>query len=288
MFVQQVINGLAMGCIYALVALGFVLIYKATEIINFSQGDLMMIGAFLAFTCVNFLQLPFFLSLLIALVLMGFLGKIIDRFVLRPLVGEPAFALAMATIAIGILVRSLGGMIWGYDTYKFSAGITNVPVRIGPWAVSSVHLWIMAITVFLIIVLYFFFNRTKAGISMEAASQNQLAAYLMGIGVKKVFSNIWGISAMVAAVAGIFLTPIQFLNYNMGFIGLKAFPAAVLGGFGSIPGAIVGGIIIGVSESLAGIYLPRGFKEVFAWVILILVLMIRPEGLFGIHQKKRV
>jgi branched-chain amino acid transport system permease protein len=288
MFVQQVINGLAMGCIYALVALGFVLIYKATEIINFGQGDLMMIGAFLAFTGVNLLHLPFVLYLLIALLLMGFLGKIIDRFVLRPLVGEPAFALAMATIAVGILVRSLGGMVWGYDTYKFSAGITNVPVRIGPWAVSSVNLWIVAITLLLIIVLYFFFNRTKAGISMEAASQNQLAAYLMGIGVKKVFSNIWGISAMVAAVAGIFLTPIQFLNYNMGFIGLKAFPAAVLGGFGSIPGAIVGGIIIGVSESLAGIYLPRGFKEVFAWIILILVLMIRPEGLFGIHQKKRV
>ena len=288
MFIQQVINGLAMGCIYGLVALGFVLIYKATEIINFGQGDLMMIGAFLAFTCVNFLHLPFLLSLLIALVLMGFLGKIIDRFVLRPLVGEPAFAMVMATIAIGILLRSLGGMIWGYDTYKFSAGITDVPVRIGSWAVSSVNLWIMAITVLLIIVLYFFFNKTKAGVSMEAASQNQLAAYLMGISVKKVFSNIWGISAMVAAVAGILLTPIQFLNYNMGFIGLKAFPAAVLGGFGSIPGAIVGGIIIGISESLAGIYLPRGFKEVFAWVILILVLMIRPEGLFGIHQKKRV
>ncbi len=288
MFVQQVINGLAMGCIYALVALGFVLIYKATEIINFAQGDLMMIGAFLAFTCVNFLNLPFILALLIALVLMGFLGRTIERFVLRPLVGEPAFALVMATIAIGILVRSLGGMIWGYDTYKFSAGITNVPVRIGSWAVSSVNLWIMAITVILIIGLYLFFNRTKAGISMEAASQNQLAAYLMGIGVKKVFSNIWGISAIVAAVAGIFLTPIQFLNYNMGFIGLKAFPAAVLGGFGSIPGAIAGGLIIGVSEALAGVYLPRGFKEVFAWVILILVLMIRPEGLFGIQQRKRV
>jgi branched-chain amino acid transport system permease protein len=288
MFVQQVINGLAMGCIYALVALGFVLIYKATEIINFAQGDLMMIGAFLAFTCVNFLHLPFLLALLIALILMGFLGRTIEWVVLRPLVGEPAFALVMATIAIGILLRSLGGMIWGYDTYKFSAGITDVPVRIGSWAVSSVNLWIMAITVILIIGLYLFFNRTRAGISMEAASQNQLAAYLMGIGVKKVFSNIWGISAIVAAVAGIFLTPIQFLNYNMGFIGLKAFPAAVLGGFGSIPGAILGGIIIGVSESLAGVYLPAGFKEVFAWVVLILVLMIRPEGLFGIHQKKRV
>ncbi len=288
MFVQQVINGLAMGCIYALVALGFVLIYKATEIINFAQGDLMMIGAFLAFTCVNFLHLPFLLALLITLILMGFLGRTIERFVLRPLVGEPAFALVMATIAIGILLRSLGGMIWGYDTYKFSAGITDVPVRIGSWAVSSVNLWIMVITLILIIGLYLFFNRTRAGISMEAASQNQLAAYLMGIGVKKVFSNIWGISAIVAAVAGIFLTPIQFLNYNMGFIGLKAFPAAVLGGFGSIPGAILGGIIIGVSESLAGVYLPAGFKEVFAWVVLILVLMIRPEGLFGIQQKKRV
>jgi len=288
MFIQQIINGLAMGCIYGLVALGFVLIYKATEIINFSQGDLMMIGAFLAFTGVNFLHLPFFLALLIALVLMGFIGKIIDRFVLRPLVGEPAFAMVMATIAIGILLRSLGGMIWGYDTYKFSAGLTDVPVQIGSWAVSSINLWIMAITALLITVLYFFFNKTKAGVSMEAASQNQLAAYLMGIGVKRVFSNIWGISAMVAAVAGIFLTPIQFLNYNMGFIGLKAFPAAVLGGFGSIPGAIVGGIIIGISESLAGIYLPRGFKEVFAWIILILVLMIRPEGIFGNHQKKRV
>ena len=123
---------------------------------------------------------------------------------------------------------------------------------------------------------------------MEAAAQNQLAAFLMGIGVKSVFSRIWAISAMVAAVAGILLTPIQFLNYNMGFIGLKAFPAAVLGGFGSIPGAIVGGIIIGISEALAGVYLPDGFKNVFAWIILIAVLMIRPEGIFGIQQRKRV
>lgn len=277
-----------MGCVYALIALGFVLIYKASEVVNFAQGDLMMIGAFLVFTAVNQFRLPFFIGVIIALVVMAFFGKAIDRLVLRPLVGEPAFALIMATIGLGILVRSVGGMIWGYDTYTFQTGITDYPVRIGSVALSSVNIWIMAVTLVLIIVLYFFFNRTKSGISMEAASQNQLAAYLMGIGVKKVFSNIWAISAMVAAVAGILLTPIQFLNYNMGFVGLKAFPAAVLGGFGSIPGAIAGGIIIGVSESLAGVYLPDGFKDIFAWIILIAVLMIRPEGIFGIQERKRV
>ena len=288
MLLQILSGGIAMGCVYALIALGFVLIYKASEVINFAQGDLMMIGAFIVFTAANQLRLPFFLGVVIALVVMALFGKAIDRLVLRPLIGEPAFALVMATIGLGILVRSIGGMIWGYDTYTFQAGITDYPVRIGSVALSSVNIWIIAVTLVLIVVLYFFFNRTKTGISMEAASQNQLAAYLMGIGVKKVFSNIWAISAMVAAVAGILLTPIQFLNYNMGFVGLKAFPAAVLGGFGSIPGAIVGGIIIGVSESLAGVYLPDGFKDVFAWIILIAVLMIRPEGIFGIQERKRV
>jgi branched-chain amino acid transport system permease protein len=219
---------------------------------------------------------------------MYLLGRIIERGILRPLVGEPPFALIMATIGLGILLRSASGMIWGYDTYTFSAGITDAPIHLGVFSVSSVHVWIMGITGLLILALYFYFKKTPSGISMEAASQNQLAAYLMGIGVKTVFSNIWAISAMVAAIGGIFLTPIQFLNYNMGLIGLKAFPAAVLGGFGNIPGAIVGGIIIGVSESLAGFYLPEGFKDIFAWIILIAVLMIRPEGLFGIQERKRV
>ena len=136
--------------------------------------------------------------------------------------------------------------------------------------------------------LYLFFKFTDIGIAMQATSQNQLAAYLMGIGVKKVFLLTWAISAVIAAVAGILIAPISFLHANMGFIGLKAFPAAVLGGFGSIPGAIVGGLIIGLSENLAGAYLTTGFKNVFAYIILIIVLMIRPEGIFGIQEKKRV
>lgn len=285
---QQIVNGIAMGSIYALVAVGFVLIYKATDVINFAQGDIMMFGAFVAFTFVNVLHVPFLMAILLTLAVMAFLGKLIERVVLRPLVGEPVLSMLMITIGLGIIIRSVAGMMWGYDTYSFESGMRDIPVRFGALALSSVSLWIIGITVVMIAALFYFFNKTRMGISMEATSKNQLAAYLMGIGVKKVFSNIWALSAVVAAVGGILLAPIHFLNYNMGFIGLKAFPAAVLGGFGSIPGAIIGGIIIGICESLAGIYLPSEFKDIFAYIILIAVLVIRPQGIFGIEERKRV
>lgn len=285
---QQIVNGIAIGSVYALVAVGFILIYKATDVINFAQGDIMMLGAFVAYTCINLLHMPFLLAIPVTLIVMAVFGKLLERGVLRPLVGEPVLAMLMVTIGLGMIIRNVAGMTWGYDTYKFSAGMSDVPVRFASVAVSSVNLWIIGVTIVLIAALFYFFNKTKMGISMEAASQNQLAAYLMGISVKKVFSNVWGLSAVVAAVGGILLTPIHFLNYNMGFIGLHAFPAAVLGGFGSIPGAIVGGIIIGVSETLAGLYLPAGFKDIFAYIILIAVLLIRPQGIFGIEERKRV
>jgi len=288
MLMQQVVSGLAMGSIYALVAVGFVLIYKATEVINFAQGEFMMIGAFIAFTCINFFHIPFLIAIVITLAFMFVFGYVLERVVIRPLVGEAAIAIVLATIGLGIFIRSVAGMIWSYDTFQFQAGITDYPVRIASLSLSSVHLWIIGITLALVTFLYFFFSRTRMGISMEATSQNQLAAFLMGIGVKTVFSRIWAISAVVAAVGGILLTPIHFLNYNMGFIGLRAFPAAVLGGFSSIPGAILGGVIIGVSEALAGVYLPSGFKDVFAWIILFVVLMIRPKGIFGIQERTRV
>jgi len=175
---QQIVSGLAMGSIYAIVAVGFILIYKATEVINFAQGDLMMVGAFIAFTCINYLQIPFLAALGITLAFMFFFGVVIERLVLRPLVGEPAFAMVMVTIGLGILIRSVAGMIWGYDTYQFQAGITDHPVRIASLAVSSVHIWIIGVTLTLITALYLFFSRTKMGISMEATSQNQLAAFL--------------------------------------------------------------------------------------------------------------
>ena len=285
---QQIISGVAVGCIYALVALGFVLIYKATEVINFAQGEFMMIGAFVAYTLIALVKLPFLPALAFTLVFMFFFGIFLDRVMFRPLVGEEAFALVMVTLGLSFTLRSVAGMIWTYDTFDFPFIFSEKPLVLGGLVISTIHLTIIVSSVILVFLLYLFFKFTDFGIAMQATSQNQLAAYLMGIGVKKVFLLTWAISSVIAAVAGILIAPISFLHANMGFIGLKAFPAAVLGGFGSIPGAIVGGLIIGLSENLAGAYLTTGFKNVFAYIILIIVLMIRPEGIFGIQEKKRV
>jgi len=215
---------------------------------------------------------------------------LLERVVLRPLIGEPVFAIVMVTIGVGIFCRSAVSMIpgWGTDTLGFRTPFGEKFFRPGELVISWEHLAIIILTTTLIFCLYCFFRFTRLGVAMRATSQNQLAAAYMGISVRRVFSLTWIISAAVAAFAGILLAPITFVHMNMGFIGLKAFPAAVLGGFGSIPGAIIGGLIIGITENFAGVYLPIGWKDVAAYIILILVLMIRPEGLFGIQEKKKV
>jgi branched-chain amino acid transport system permease protein len=289
-FTQQVVSGTAIGCVYALVALGFVLIYKATEVINFAQGDILMVGAFLAYTLIVLVGFNFWVGALLAIGLTAVLGFFLERLVVRPIVGQPIFAIVMVTIGIGFVARSVASMTpgWGVDTHFIETPFYNKTVRWGAVVLSQDHVAIILLTILLCLVLFLFFRRTKLGIAMQATSQNQLAAYYMGIPVKTVFSLIWAISAGVAAFAGVLLAPIAFVHANMGFIGIKAFPAAVLGGFGSIPGAVVGGLIIGVVEALAGFYLPEGFKDVAAYIVLLLVLLVRPEGLFGEATRKKV
>ena len=289
-FAQQIISGTAIGCVYALVALGFVLIYKATEVVNFAQGELMMVGAFFAFTFIEFAGWPYWAGALVAVALMAGLGMVLDRIVIRPLVGQPAFAIFMATIGIGILARSVVGVVpgWGTETHALATPFANRVVWLGSLTISEEYLAIIVATVLLVAVLALFFRFTRLGVAMQATSQNQLAAAYMGVPIKHVFMLIWGLSAAVAGFAGILLAPIAFVHVNMGFIGLKAFPAAVLGGFGSIPGAIAGGLIIGIVEALAGFYLPEGFKDVAAYVVLLAVLIVRPQGLFGVSTRRRV
>jgi len=289
-FTQQVVSGTAIGCVYALVALGFVLIYKATEVVNFAQGDILMVGAFLAYTLIVLAGFNFWVGALLAIGLTAVLGFFLERLVVRPIVGQPIFAIVMVTIGIGFVARSVASMTpgWGVDTHFIETPFYNKTVRWGAVVLSQDHVAIILLTILLCLVLFLFFRRTKLGIAMQATSQNQLAAYYMGIPVKTVFSLIWAISAGVAAFAGVLLAPIAFVHANMGFIGIKAFPAAVLGGFGSIPGAVVGGLIIGVVEALAGFYLPEGFKDVAAYIVLLLVLLVRPEGLFGEATRKKV
>ncbi len=293
-FLQLVISGAAIGSIYALIALGFVLIYKATETVNFAQGDLMMIGGFLGLTGMSVLGLPFWLAFLVAIVAMALLGMATERIVLRPLLGQPAFTVVMVTIGVGYLARGIVTMVpyWGTETHSLPVPYKDEVIWLGGEGTGLVlsveHLVIIVVTAALVAALYAFFRYTRVGIAMQATSQNQLAAFYMGIPVRRINMLIWGLSAAICGTAGLLLAPITFVHANMGFVGLKAFPAAVVGGFGSIPGALVGGLIIGIVESLAGFYLPEGIKDIAAYIVVLIMLAIKPNGLFGDNLAKKV
>ena len=293
-FLQLVIGGIAQGCIYGLIALGFVLIYKATETVNFAQGDLMMLGGFLGLSCMVVLGMPFWVAFLATLAVAMLFGMLMERALLRPLLGQPAFTVVMLTIGIGYLARGMVTMIpgWGTETHTLPVPYRDEVLRFGSGGdalvLSMEHMVIIAVTAFLIAILFLFFRYTKLGIAMQATSQNQLAAFYMGIPVRRINMLVWGISAAVSACAGLLLAPITFVHVNMGYIGLKAFPAAVVGGFGSIPGALVGGLIIGIVESLAGFYLPEGFKDIAAYILVLVMLAVLPNGLFGDKMGKKV
>ncbi|MBI3096613.1 MAG: branched-chain amino acid ABC transporter permease [Rhodocyclales bacterium] len=291
---QLIVSGAAIGCIYALIALGFVLIYKATETVNFAQGDLMMIGGFIGLSAMTVIGLPFALAFIATIAAMALVGMGTERLVLRPLLGQPAFTVVMITIGLGYLARGVVTMIpyWGTETHTLPVPWKDEVIWIGGegsgLVVSVEHLVIILATVALVALLYVFFRYTRLGIAMQATSQNQLAAFYMGIPVRRVNMLVWGLSAAICGVAGLLLAPITFVHANMGFVGLKAFPAAVVGGFGSIPGALVGGLVIGIVESLAGFYLPEGFKDIAAYVVVLVMLVVKPNGLFGENLTKKV
>ena len=290
--IQASLSGVAIGCVYSLVALGFVLIYKATGVLNFAQGELMMVGAYIYFSLVTSLDMTPLLAFGATLVLAGLLGALVERLVLHPLVDEPPFTLVMVTIGLATLLRAVTGMIWSHDTFAFPSPVPEGAVHLGQVAVPLVDVWTMAVTVVLSLLLFLFFHYTRLGTAMRAVAQNRYAAQLMGINVDRIFTLTWALAASLGAIGGMLLADISFLHTNMGFIGLRAFPAVVLGGMESIPGALLGGLIIGLIESLAGVYLDPilggGTHQVLAFVILLVVLMLRPTGLFGATLEKRV
>ena len=295
LFLQLVISGIAQGCIYGLIALGFVLIYKATETVSFAQGELMMLGAFGGLVCMTMMGFPYWLAIISVLIAMSVFGVLLERIVIRPILGQPAFSIVMLTIGIGYVARGLITMIPGIGTNALPVPYKDEILKfggnemgIGALVLNVEHLVIIGATVVMCALLFALFRYSKLGIAMQAASQNQLAAYYMGIPVKRLNGIAWGLAAAVAAIAGILLAPITFVHANMGVIGLKAFPAAVVGGFGSLPGAIVGGLVIGLVESLAGFYLPDGFKDTAPYVVVLIMLMVKPNGLFGEKLRKKV
>lgn len=287
---QLLVSGIAQGCIYGLIALGFVLIYKATETVSFAQGELMMLGAFLGLALMAGLGFPFWLAVLAAIVAMALFGVALEFVVIRPILGQPAFSIVMLTIGIGYVAR--GGITMipkiGTETHTLAVPYRNEVLHLGELVLAVEQIVVIGTTALLSALLYAIFRFSRIGVAMQAASQNQLAAWYMGIPVKRLNGLAWGLAAAVAAIAGLLLAPITFVHANMGFIGLKAFPAAVVGGFGSLPGAIVGGLVIGIVESMSGFFLPEGFKDVAAYVVVLLMLAVAPNGLFGDKVAKKV
>ena len=284
------VSGLANGCVYGLVALGFVLIYKATEQVNFAQGDMMMLGAFVAIGLGNesHAGLPFWLACVGAVVAMGAFGMAMERALLRPLFGQSQIAVVILTIAFGFVLRFAAGAIWGHDPLVLDHPVAGTHVALGPVVLGADEIAVIAVTVLLTGLLFVFFGRTKLGVAMQAASQNQLAAYYMGIPVKRIHGLVWMLAGATAAVAGILFAAKGSVDPSTGFLGIKAFAAAVIGGFGSLPGALLGGLIVGLVEPFAARYVAAGYAQIAPYAVLVLVLIFRPHGLVAQVRGKKL
>ena len=256
--------------------------------VNFAQGDLMMLGAFLSYTFVFLLDFPFVFGLICTIISMGVVGILIERLAIRPMIGEPHFSVLMITIGLGFILRALAGFIWGNEPKALATPYSGKVLEVNGVVIGYENIIIILGTLALCCSTAIFFKKTKLGKAMQAASQNQLAAMYVGISVKRINSSTWAISAAVSAIAGILIAPVSLIDPQIGFIGVKAFAAAIVGGFGSLPGAIIGGLMIGVGEQFAGLYLPPGFSEVTAYAILLMMLIVRPHGILTSMQIKKM
>ncbi|MDE2457388.1 MAG: branched-chain amino acid ABC transporter permease [Burkholderiales bacterium] len=286
--VQLIVNGLAVGAIYALVALGLVLTYKATQVLNFAHGDLMTVGAFVAWWAVGVGGVSFWLALPLALAFVAGLSYAIDALLVRRIVGQPQFSGVMLTIALAFMLRGATSMVFGAESRSLATPWTGQTTTLGGAVVSDLNLVILAVVLAATALLLVFLRHTRLGVAMQAASQNQLAAFLNGIPVKRVNSLVWALAGLMAALAGVLLAPVTLVDINMWSVMLNALAALVLGGFGSIAGAIVGGLLIGQIEQWTGVFGPDGSKEVVAHVLLITMLILRPHGLLGEAHGRRV
>lgn len=290
---QLLASGVVTGGIYALVAMGFVVVYKATRVINFATGEFMMLGAFVAWTVMTALEAPFAAALLGALLFAALLGMATERLVLRPLLGQRSISVIMVTIGMAAIFKGLAQIAWSGDYRSYPAIFPRAPLELGPIILPSRQFYPFLIAVAAIALVGLGFRFTRTGVSMRATADDQAAAFGMGIDIRRVFSLSWSLAAMTAAVAGIVVGIIGGISPQLGAIGLRTFPVVILGGLDSIGGALLGGVIIGVLENLAGGYLDplldgSSVKEVVPFVVLVVTLMIRPYGLFGTREVERL
>jgi branched-chain amino acid transport system permease protein len=286
---QILISGLAIGCVYALIALALVLVYKATDVVNFAQGEIAMFGAFIAWMLCTRFGLSVWLVLALALPIGAVIGIVTERVAIRPLAKSSPLTALIATIGLWMIFHYGAGWLWGFDPFRFPSLLSDTPMQIAGARLSGNSVAIAAVTIVLLVVLYIFFEHSREGIAMRAASMNQRAARLMGVKTKNVSAWSWGMAGAIGMIAGILLAPITFVDVDMMSQALiKAIAGAVLGGMTSLPGAVIGGLTIGIIETIGGAYVSSEFKDVFAFFVIIAVLMVRPEGLFGKPAIKKV
>jgi branched-chain amino acid transport system permease protein len=285
-------SGIMIGGIYALVALGWVLIYKCSGVLNLAMGELTLIGAYVSLSFYS-MGVPFLLSLLFSLIIGFVLGILTERIFLDKLIGEPVLAVIMVTVGLSFFFKGVVELIWGTDTRVFTPPVFSMdPIRLGPIYIGEVYLYSFLAAIFLLIIFVSFFKWTRWGLAMQATADDEMAALSLGVSARFVYAAAWSIAFMAAGVGGTLLGNINGLNISVGFLSLLVLPAVVLGGLNSVPGAIAGGIIIGILQNFSGTYLdryfPGGIKEIAPFVFMAVFLLFKPYGLWGWERIERV
>lgn len=288
---QYFLNGLPLGAIYALVALSYSLIYASSGVLNWSQGDMVMLGAYIGFTLLQVLHFGFTPSLLVAMLVVGLVGVAVQYCILRPLRERqaPPINVVIATLGVAIITRNIALVLWGPDAQNFPSPVSTDPITIGALNITAMDLLIVVAGIGLMLFLHFFLQRTREGKALRAVAQDRYAAILMGVDTGRSDAVAFAASAGLGAAAGILVAPIFFVTFNMGAgLGLKGFVAAVIGGLGSIPGAIAGGFFLGILEAVAGGKISSGYRDAITFALLILVLWLKPSGLFIRKARQKV
>ncbi|WP_458760179.1 branched-chain amino acid ABC transporter permease [Afipia sp. TerB] len=290
---QLLVNGLVVGTLYGVVAMSFVLIYKATQVVNFAQGELLLVGAWVCWALLTKYQVPFWLGMPITLVFMFVFGILLQLIVLRPMIGEPIISVIMVTIALSTILQALMKWIFGVNPQPFPQVFATTTVSFAGLQLQTVYILSLVVSVAMMAGMAWFFQASKYGLAMRATAFNQQVAQSLGISVKSVFAMAWAISATVSAVAGIVVAVVNGVSSGLSAYGIKVFPAVILGGLDSIAGSVIGGIIIGLLENIAqfidGEYLHWGnLFEIAPFYVLIIILMIKPYGLFGTKDIERI
>lgn len=289
MITQLVINGLAMGAVYALVALGMVILYNAAGVVNFAQGEFVMLGAFVSYTFVAVLKLPYVLAFLATMVVMGLFGVLFQFVTYYPIRRQSPWVFIITTISAGIVMTNGARIVWGSVPLFYPSLFGDAMITVGDLAIVPQHLFVFAVATVLMVLFYLFFNNTFLGRKMKATAQDQSAASLMGINTPLMIMLTFSLSSMLGGAAGMLLAPLFFVSTEMGAsVVMKAFAATVVGGFGSVPGAIVGGLLLGLIEIFGAFVISPVYQMAISFMLLILVLLFRPRGIFGERISQKV